>query len=117
MFQCIPQLQPPTGAPGIGRFIDRTRCAEMWPKMASLPDSILQRKRTQRSRLPAPAFLLPSGILRQPDLSPAGRIGSTRPETPGCQPNDRAAKKDYHDLRPQGHQVEILRQRSGATPE
>ena len=46
------------------QILDRTRSAELWTKMASLPDSILQRQRTQRSRLPAPAFLLPSGILR-----------------------------------------------------
>src|ERR1700692_363013 len=32
MFQCIPQLQPPTEAPGIGRFLDRTRSAELWAK-------------------------------------------------------------------------------------
>src|SRR5260370_33182017 len=98
MFQCIPQLQPPTEAPGIGRFLDRTRSAELWAKMASLPDSILQRKRTQRSRLPAPAFLLPSGILRPPDLSPESCIGSTRPETAGLPPNKLDAPKYYHDL-------------------
>jgi hypothetical protein len=38
-------------------------------------------------------------------LAPARCTGSTGPETTGCQPHDRPAQQDHHDLRSQGHQV------------
>src|SRR6266436_8576879 len=56
MFQCIPQMQSSAEAPRTGRFLDRLRSTELWPKMASLSDSILQRKRTQRT-FPAQVIL------------------------------------------------------------
>src|SRR6266446_4278037 len=67
--------------------------------MVSLPDSVLQRERTQNLRLSAPALFLPSGVLRQPHLSPARRTGSSVPATPGCQPHHRPAQQDHHHLR------------------
>src|SRR5215831_17894165 len=56
MFQCVPQLHSSTEAPGAGRFLERARSAQLRTKMVSLPDSVLQRKRTQKLRLPAPAL-------------------------------------------------------------
>src|SRR6516165_6379829 len=56
MFQCVPQMQSSAEAPGVGRFLDAARSAQLWPKMVSLPDSLLQRKRTQNLRLSASLF-------------------------------------------------------------
>src|SRR6201987_1896621 len=105
MFQCVPQMQSSAEASAIGRFLDGPRSAQLRAKMAFLPDSLLQRERTQNLRLSAPALFLPSGVLRQPDLSPARRTGSIVPATPGCQSHHRSAQQDHHHLRPQGHQV------------
>src|SRR5580704_7685533 len=68
MFQCFPQMQPSAEASGIGRFPDSPRSIKLRAKMAGLSDSILQRKRTSRSGLSAPALFRPGRILRQPDL-------------------------------------------------
>src|SRR5580692_2321093 len=81
MFQCFPQMQPSAEASGIGRFPDSPRSIKLRAKMAGLSDSILQRKRTSRSGLSETALFRPGRILRQPDLLPAGGIGSTRPKT------------------------------------
>src|ERR1700757_3592943 len=98
-------MQSSPEASGVGRFLDGPRSGQLRAKMVGLSDSLLQRKRTQNLRLSAPALFLPSGVLRQPDLSPARRTGSSEPATAGCQPHHRPAQQDHHHLRPQGHQV------------
>ena len=71
MCQCVPQMQSSAEASAIGRFLDSRRSGRLRAKMVSLFDSLLQRKRTQKRRLSAPALFLPSGVLRQPHLSSA----------------------------------------------
>src|SRR5260370_5506191 len=85
MLECLSSMRDTRTPPGTGRHPDRRRFVELPPQIAYPPHSILQRERTLASGLSAPAVLLADRILRQPDLSSAGRPRPSRP-TPAPPP-------------------------------
>src|ERR1700758_5274937 len=71
--QCLLEMLSPRSPARTRRLTDPSRSGDLWPKMADAPHAILHRKRTRACRLPAPAVLLSSRVLRQPHLpSPCG---------------------------------------------
>src|SRR5712675_2297966 len=73
--------------------------------MAGPPHSVFHCDRAQTSGLPASLVLLADRILRQPDLSSAGRPRQIGGAAPRRQPHHRSTKQDHRHLRSQGHET------------
>ena len=103
VWQCLPDVPDPGAPPGARRLADGARPGALRREMAHPLHPLLHRAGTHRGRLSASAVLRPGRVLRQPDLSPAGRARRTGRAPAGCQSHYRPADQAHGDLRAPDH--------------